>query len=128
MTGHRPPRELDAFVRLIGASKLLDEPTLQSALERFHRVRPGRPANEDLVRAFAAHLVVHGYLTAWQSERLLNGQSQGFFLDQYKLYDHLGYKGTDILYRAEDLSCGEHVILRIRPATDRKRAEYTVED
>jgi len=121
-----PPRELDEFVKLVAASGLLDDQTLQSALDRFHRVRPGRPADADLMRAFAAHLVVHGYLTAWQSEVLLTGQWNGFFLDHYKLYDYLDSDEKSARYRAEDATSGEHVVLRIRAA--RMPIEYRVED
>lgn len=127
MVHQSSPAGLDQFVRLLGASKLLDGPTLESALERFHRVRPGRAVDEELVRAFAAHLVVHGYLTAWQSEMLLNGRWKGFRLDQYKLYDHIKDEGTHGLYRAEDMSCGEHVVLRIH-RSDAGGIKYTVED
>jgi len=127
MAVHHPPRELDEFVKLVGASGLLGEERLQSALERFHRVRPGRPSDEDLLRAFAAHLVVHGYLTPWQGEMLLKGRFKGFFLDHYKLYDYLGHDGTCNRYRAEDLTSEEHVVLRIHP-WNRRQIEYTVED
>jgi len=127
MVVHRPPAGLDEFVKLVRASGLLDHQRLQSAVERFHRVRPGRPPDEDFLRAFAAHLVVHGYLAPWQVEKLLKGEFEGFLLDHYRLYDHLGHDGTYDRYRAEDLTSEEHVILRSHPSNG-GHTEYTVED
>ena len=127
MVDHHPPCELDEFVTLAAASGLLAEERLQAALERFHRVRPGRADGQELVRAFAAHLVVHGYVTPWQGEELLAGRREGFLVDHYRLYDCLGDDGACRRYRAEDLTSEEHVVLRIRPS-DGKQIEYTVED
>ena len=61
-------------------------------------------------QSLCAHLVESGLLTAWQSEKLLEGRHKGFFLGNYKLLGHLGTGGMSSVYLAE------HVVMRARRA------------
>ncbi len=61
----------------------------------------------------AALLVRRGLLTQYQSDRLLEGRSRGFFFDQYRVLDLLGAGGMGWVYRADDPTAGEVVALKV---------------
>ena len=58
-------------------------------------------------------LVERGLLTPFQSDRLLEGRSRGFFFDEYKLLDVLGIGGMGWVYQAADSKTGEVVALKV---------------
>ncbi len=61
-------------------------------------------------------LVRREWLTPFQADRLLKGQSRGFFYDQYKIVDLLGLGGMGWIYRAVDCISGQVVALKaLRP-------------
>lgn len=61
-------------------------------------------------------LVDRAWLTPFQAERLLKGQSRGFFYDQYRIIDLLGFGGMGWIYQAVHTETGQIVALKaLRP-------------
>ena len=59
-------------------------------------------------------LVAQNLLTAWQCEKLRNGQYKGFFFERrFELMDRLGNDDNSVRYLAFDLSGRRNVTLRI---------------
>ena len=56
-------------------------------------------------------LVGKGFLTPWQFRMLCQGKSKGFFVDGYKLLDHLDGKPGDGHYLAERIETGRRVVM-----------------
>jgi len=133
MNHQYPGQDLDEFLRLLAASQLLDDAVIESALSGFRTFKAdGDSRSSADCQAFASFLAVHGYLTCWQSKKVYEGRFKGFFLDNYKLRDHVGVDDTCSRYLAEDTGTGRLVILAITPPTIAPRQEgkphYRVED
>lgn len=73
----------------------------------------GSYAAETPAADVAAQLVARGLLTRFQADRLLSGQTRGFFFDRYKIVELLGLGGMGWVYEAVDLDSGEHVALKV---------------
>lgn len=58
------------------------------------------------------NLVLRKWITPFQAERLLRGQSRGFFYDDYKVVDVLGLGGMGWIYQAVHTATGEVVALK----------------
>ncbi len=67
----------------------------------------------------AGQLVRAGVLTPYQAERLLAGQTRGFFLGKYKLQAVLGQGGMGKVYLAEHATMGHRVAIKVLPAESR---------
>jgi hypothetical protein len=61
-------------------------------------------------------LASRGLLTAWQLVNLCHGRWNGFFLDDYKLLDHLEVGEDCSYFLAEEVATGHRVALRVTPA------------
>lgn len=58
------------------------------------------------------NLVLRKWLTPFQAERLLRGQSRGFFYDDFKVVDLLGLGGMGWIYQAVHTVTGQVVALK----------------
>ncbi len=58
-------------------------------------------------------LVLQGWLTLYQAERLFEGRARGFFFDDFKVIDLLGLGGMGWVYRAVHNVTGETVALKV---------------
>ncbi|HET6423062.1 MAG TPA: FHA domain-containing serine/threonine-protein kinase [Planctomycetaceae bacterium] len=63
-------------------------------------------------KAVLRSLVSRQWLTAFQAERLYQGQARGFFYDHYKVVDVLGLGGMGWIYQAVDTQTGQLVALK----------------
>jgi serine/threonine protein kinase len=54
-----------------------------------------------------------GYLTSWQSQRVLAGESDGYFLGGYRLLYRVGSGSFGRVYRADDPRSGEVVAVKV---------------
>ena len=81
--------------------------------------------------ALGTYLIANNILTCWQYDKLHNGQWKGFFLDGYKLVDHLGYGPQCSYYLAEDVGTAKCVVISVTPSNIAPlkdgKPQYTVE-
>lgn len=95
------------FFEHLQQSKLLTDAQFDSALETL-----GELCESDAMTVAKA-LVKSGVLTRLQAQRLLEGRTRGFFINQYRIDDVLGSGGMGWAYIAHDQSTGEEVALKM---------------
>ncbi len=108
-----------AMSQLLMRTGLITEPQLQ---EVWDEVDPAAPDAEPLLRA----LERKGYLTQWQSQKLLKGESDGYFLGGYRILYKISSGSFGRVYRAEDPATGRVLavkVLRRRWSEDPQRIE-----
>ncbi len=103
---------VDKFVDLVRKSGLVDEDRLNAVVEELSRDEPAVSADSD---ALARALVERQLLTAWQSDRLLEGKYKGFILGKYKLLGLLGTGGMSSVYLAEHMLMQRRVAIKVLP-------------
>jgi serine/threonine protein kinase/uncharacterized protein YjbI with pentapeptide repeats len=64
-------------------------------------------------KTLAARMVTAGWITKWQSQQLLAGRSQQFFLGKYKLLELIGQGGMGSVYKAVRPGIGRSVALKV---------------
>jgi len=77
-------------------------------------------------RRLADGLVGAGFLTRWQSSKLLAGRSRGFYLGSYRLLRPLGKGGMGVVYLGEHHVMKRVMALKILPpeaSADKRRIE-----
>src|SRR5262245_20125815 len=82
--------------------------TAHDFLQLVEKSRLLSPEQMALVRTWPEHdpqsladrLVSEGWITRWQSEMLIAGRYQNFFLGKYKLLDLLGIGGMGRVFKA----------------------------
>jgi len=107
------------FLLCVAASRLIDDATLSSLRGSFI----GDSASD-----LADYLVAKSALTRWQADQLLLGRYKGFFVDRYKLVDHVGDTNLRIRYLAEDLQTKKMVVLAMMPKRAAGPPQYLVEE
>jgi serine/threonine-protein kinase len=108
MTESKPPQtrpEKETFLERVRSSGLISPEELQKALE-------GLPET-DRGKVVARALVERGLLTKFQAERLLAGKTGGFLIGQYRILDELGKGGMGRIFKAEHMSMGRIVAIKI---------------
>ena len=76
--------------------------------ECWDEVEPGASA-EDLLKV----LVRKGYVSAWQSKKLISGDLDGYFLGGYRLLYRIAAGTFGRVYRADNPSTGEVVAIKV---------------
>jgi eukaryotic-like serine/threonine-protein kinase len=99
------PTDRDTFLANLRQSGLIGAAQLDAVLPRL----PDSPRGRLVARA----LVERGLLTRFQAEQLLAGRTNGFFLEQYRILDHLGQGGMGRVFKAEHRTLGRCVALKV---------------
>jgi serine/threonine-protein kinase len=99
----------DTFLTHLRQSGLLSSAQLKDLESRLPDSSRGR--------VVARTLIEQGLLTRFQAEQLLAGRSSGFFLDQYRILDHLGQGGMSRVFKAEHRTMGRIVALKVLSPT-----------
>jgi len=110
------PTPLDRFTKLAAASGLVTPDNLASALNQFRRTKLAAATDEQTVAAFSNYLIDREMLTRWQCEKLNDGRWKGFFIERYKLLEHLCDEDELVMVLlAEDMQANHQVELRVMP-------------
>lgn len=112
-----------SFLSVARKSGLVGAGVLDSHVKRLAE----RGVNTDKAGPLADALVADGIITAWQSERLLRGESTGYFLGQYQLTDLLGEGGMSRVYRAQN-PAGKHFAIKVLIRSDQENVMSAPED
>jgi hypothetical protein len=106
--------EIESFLSLVLESGLVDVEDLNLACKDFfaENSMTGIAPSLDGLCEF---LISTRRLTPWQCEKLKEGQSQGFFLDNYELLNDLGADQSFANYLAQEKGTKHRVKLRITP-------------
>lgn len=132
MSSHLPINDIQGFCRVLAASGLIAGDSIAAILADFRA-----PAAHDAkygasFTAFTRYLVANGIVTCWQYAKLRNGQYQGFFLDGYKILDHIGADSGCSRFLTEDTRTAQSVVLCVKPPSvaplTNGNPEYWIED
>jgi serine/threonine protein kinase/Leucine-rich repeat (LRR) protein len=110
---------LDTTCGLLVRSGLLTEPEVQALKQRW-QASAGPDAGDG--ERFLRWLVEDRQLTSFQADRLLRGQADHFFFDQYKLLDRLGQGRMAGVYKAVH-KIGQVVAIKVLPPSKVKDAQ-----
>lgn len=120
MSSKQTPMSTEDFWDVVRRSKLVDEGKRKALLQSM-RQRSGVDAS-----AIAQSLVQAKLLTPWQTEKLLAGQVDHFFLGRYKLLSALGSGAMGSIFLAEHVRMRRRAAVKILPrrfVEDAKRLE-----
>jgi serine/threonine-protein kinase len=95
----------ETFLANVRRSRLLSDDQLAEAARRLPVGRRGRP--------IARALVAAGLLTRFQASQLLAGRTNGFFLGQYRVLDHIGSGGMGRVFKAEHRTLSRLVAIKV---------------
>ncbi len=90
--------------------------------EELERVLPKLPLTER-AKTLARSLVKMGVLTKFQAQLLLVGRNSGFVLGQYRILDELGQGGMGRVFKAEHITMGRTVALKVLSSRHTKTAK-----
>lgn len=105
------PPTVESFCRTLAESHLL---TSHEVRKVYHTWRKGGEERVDDLEGFTRWLEDHHYLTPYQIRKLLDGRTDHFFLDRYKVLERIG-QGT--MAKVYKVACpnGELFALKILP-------------
>src|SRR6516225_4036867 len=98
------------FVWDLRRSNLIDRGQLDQVIGEFLQKNPGAEPP-----ALAQYLVGQGILTEFQSERLLQGKTQGFVLGPFTLMDALGSGSMGTVYKAQSKTDNGWYAVKVLP-------------
>ncbi len=98
------------FVWDLRRSGLIDRGQLDTIVNEFLKRNPRAEAP-----ALADYLVQQGTLTAFQSDRILNGKTQGLVLGPYVLLDTIGQGSMGQVYRATSKNDAAQYAIKVLP-------------
>lgn len=101
------PKDARGFLDGLRESRLLDADQLQTIERACAKARKTPDA-----KAVAAHLIKLGWITRWQADELLIGNSN-FWLKHYKLIEPLGEGTTSQVFLAENVGLRKTVVLKL---------------
>jgi serine/threonine protein kinase len=109
---------IQTFCNALVRSQLLAPAEVRSL---FHRWRAQESGADD-AEPFCRWLVVNEYLTAFQADRLMRGQGDNFFLNQYKILDRIGRGPMAGVYKAVH-RLGQVVAIKVLPPSRAKNPQ-----
>ena len=98
------------FVWDLRRSNLIDRGRLEQVVGEFLQKNPRAEPP-----ALADYLVAQGILTPFQSERLLQGKTQGFVLGPFTLMDALGSGSMGTVYKAHNKTDNQWYAVKVLP-------------
>src|SRR5579872_7222975 len=98
------------FVWDLRRSNLIDRGQLDQVIGEFMNKNPGAEPP-----ALAEYLVAQGILTDFQSDRLLQGKTQGFVLGPFTLMDALGSGSMGTVYKAQSKTDNGWYAVKVLP-------------
>jgi serine/threonine-protein kinase len=98
------------FVWDLRRSNLIDRGQLDQVIGEFLNQNPGAEPP-----ALAQYLIAQGILTEFQSERLLQGKTQGFVLGPFTLMDALGTGSMGTVYKAQSKTDNGWYAVKVLP-------------
>jgi serine/threonine protein kinase len=111
------------YVDAVKRSGLVHKEAVQSAIEALARVKS--TASERVwINRLGQLLIKRGLLTPWHHQRLLAGQTRGFFLAKYKLLGHLGTGGMSSVYLAVHTRMHRRVAIKVLPPERARDSSY----
>lgn len=120
-----PPTEKPHDVSVQSICNLLSRTKLLAADEVRSVFKLWRDHAKDAagdVNRFRHWLVARQYLTEFQADRLFQGKTDRFFLNQYKLLDRIGQGRMAGVYLAQH-QCGQTVAVKVLPPSKAKDPE-----
>ena len=114
--------KVDNFLDLVRRSGLVEKDQFDEQLRRLREEAGGDPLSDP--DCLADQLVEAGLFSRWQCEKLLEGRHKGFFLDKYKLLDHLGTGGMSSVYLAEHVLMRRRVAIKVLPKNRVEDSSY----
>jgi serine/threonine-protein kinase len=111
------------FLEVLSRSQLVDPEALEEALGEVKDRLNDELTHPSALTQLGAALVARDLITCWQFQKLCDGKWKGFFLDEYKLLDHLHDDSAYGYYTAEHTITGRRVTVRITPAKRAKNPE-----
>lgn len=112
MKWNRPIDEIDSFLSLAVRGGLISQSQIGEHLKQFRQ-------DEFTIRGTIAELIPYltgrGVLTSWQCKKLRENKYKGFFVDNYKILDHIATEDGYSYYLAQDTAPSKRVNLRIHP-------------
>lgn len=112
-----PQQKTSEFVEFVRRSGLVEEAQLTHLLDQGDEPKGGSGL-------ICSRLIEAGLLTPWQSEQLLSGRYQGFFLGKYKILDRLGKGGMSSVFLAEHLQMQRRVAIKVLTGRLAAQPEY----
>jgi serine/threonine protein kinase len=110
--------EVETVFQHLARSRLLNPAEIQSLRERWKQEGPPEAHGQRL----CTWLVEKQYLTEYQSQAVLRGRVDHFFLNEYKLLDRIGQGKRAAVYRAVH-RLGQVVAIKVLPPSKVKDAE-----
>lgn len=110
---------VDELCEVILRSRLLSSAELGDLKHRWRA--EAKPSREDAAK-FSGWLVDQEYLTSYQAERLLRGQADRHFINQYKIVDRLGIGRMAGVFKAVH-RLGQVVAVKVLPPSKAKDAQ-----
>ncbi len=101
-----------SFVNGVRSSGLVDPAVLETVVREMREA--GGDANDS--QTIAAELINRDLITAWQSDKLLQGRHKGFFLGRYRLLRLLGTGQMSAVYLGRHILMDHLVAIKVLPA------------
>jgi serine/threonine-protein kinase len=112
----------DRFVELVKKSQLAEPDRIDGVVRKICESHQGSLPSD--VVELANLLQREKVITAWHTEKLLQGKYKGFFLGKYKLLGHIGSGGMSSVYLAEHTKMHDYRAIKVLPPSKLSKSSY----